>query len=150
MRVYLKEMEKATRQQVGWLNNKGLMKYSDQRFFTHTLETAQEYIDNSHYFWGIRNEEDQLLGTVAGHWVSDHDFVDLGIMVGRPGQGVGLKAWTEAIHRLHKHHRKIVAGTLAINRPMVTIMERTMIFDYRAKDRYLFEGKPVDGVFYTV
>jgi ribosomal-protein-alanine N-acetyltransferase len=143
---------------VSWLKDPEVVRYSDQRHRTHTLESCREYWESytgtPHYFWALLCRESQLghVGNMNAYVDEIHSVADLGILIGEKqiwGQGYGLEAWMAVCAYLLKDAgiRKVTAGTLAVNRGMLTIMLRTgMEADGRRTRQCLFEGREVDVV----
>ncbi len=142
---------------VRWLNDKNTMQYSDQRFIIHTLESCRNYWesfkDSNNEFWAIlkKNGKDfQHIGNITTYADDLHKVVDISIMIGEKsarGKGLGLEAWLGMCQYLQniKNVRKITAGTLEVNKPMLKLMEKSgMIEDGRRKHHCLYEGKEVD------
>ncbi len=130
-------------QHIEWLNDKHLMRYSEQRHITHTKESVEAYRDSVDHMWGVW-AGGSFVGTVAATIDRPNDVVDLGILA--PGHGEA--AWRKALERL-KGHRMIVAGCMEGNAAMRKIRERTMTFHHRRKGWFMYEGRPVDGFYYV-
>jgi len=86
---------------VSWLNDNEVVKYSNQRFLTHTIESSNKYLDS---FSNTRNMymaiEDgstkELYGSITAYIQFNHGTADIGLMVGSKkswGKGVGSEAW---------------------------------------------------------
>lgn len=120
---------------VGWLNDFEVVRYSNQRFRTHTIDTCQTYFasfeGSANLFVAIRDRaDDRLVGTMTAYRALHHGTVDIGIMIGDRacwGQGVGQEAWDLLLGWLltRPEIRKATAGTLACNRGMVRLLERS-------------------------
>ena len=143
---------------VAWLNDPQVVRYSEQRFQTHTLESCraywQSYVDTPHCFWAIIAKEGALghIGNINAYIEPNHGVADLGILIGERHalrQGFGSEAWSAVCAYLFSSGtaRKISAGCLAANLPMTSIMKRAgMVPDGVRLDHYLFDGKPMDIV----
>lgn len=141
---------------VGWLNDPEVVRYSDQRFRTHTLESCRAYWQSfaatPHYFWAVIAEDKGLehIGNLNAYVEPHHGVADLGILIGERQawrQGYGLEAWLAVCGYLFSTGvaRKISAGCLAANLPMTSMMNRAgMIPDGVRTGHALFEGKPMD------
>lgn len=146
---------------VGWLKDPEVVRYSEQRYSTHTLESCRAYwssfAGSPHFFWAIEllgeAGESSHVGNINAYLDPRHGLADVGILIGERrvwGKGVGLEAWTAVCHWLFESAgvRKITAGTLACNLGMLAIMDRSgMVDDGRHYRHYLFEGEEVDVVY---
>ena len=85
-----------------------------------------------------------------------HEIVDISIMIGEKstrGKGFGLEAWLGMCKYLQniKNVRKITAGTLEVNKPMLSIMKKSgMEEDGVRSNHCIFEGNPVNMVHYAL
>ncbi len=117
--------------QVGWLNDKELMQYSEQRHRHHDYVGQCNYIDSfipPSMFYRITTG-DQMIGTITAH-VDKHNLVaDMGILIGdktKHGQGYGTEAWAALMeHLFGAGMRKVTGGCMSINRPMILIFRKT-------------------------
>ena len=145
---------------IGWLNDQNVMKYSNQRFFVHNIESCLRYHASfegtNNLFMGIRRLlDDKLIGTLTAYVASNHGTVDVGIMIGDCslwGKGFGLDAWITMTNWLlaRKDIRKLTAGTLACNSGMISLMERSgMILEATRKSQEIVEKCPVDMLYYA-
>lgn len=145
---------------IGWLNDQNVMKFSNQRFFVHSMESCLRYqasfegTDN--IFMGIRRlMDDKLIGTLTAYVARNHGTVDVGIMIGDSsvwGRGYGLDAWITMTNWLlaRKDIRKLTAGTLACNSGMIKLMERSgMVLEATRKSQEIVENWPVDMLYYA-
>lgn len=140
---------------VGWLSDPEVVRYSNQRLRSHSLQSCQAYqasfADSDNLFVGIhRKEDDLLVGTMTAYVSAYHGTADMGIMIGERavwGQGYGQDAWNTLLEALLQSPgiRKVTAGTLACNLPMLRLMERSgMQFEGARKDQELIDGQPFD------
>lgn len=141
---------------VAWLNDHELMRYSEQRHKKHDLETCRAYWKSfegtSNYFWAIEEMDVGLghIGNITAYFDKNNLLADIGILIGeRDAQNkhYGTEAFMGACNFLFKNRqvRKLTAGTLAVNIPMLKIMSRAgMIDDGIRKKHFLFEGQEVD------
>lgn len=145
---------------INWLNDKNVMKFSNQRFFVHSYESCMLYRASfegtENLFIGIhRLSDDKLIGTLTAYFSTNHGTVDVGIMIGNSslwGMGFGLDAWITFTNWLLglKGIRKLTAGTLAPNLGMIKLMERSgMILEATRKFQEIFEGRPEDILYYA-
>lgn len=146
---------------VGWLNDPEVVRYSEQRYITHTLESCRTYWESfrgtPHHFWAIELLEggnpEAHIGNINAYLDTRHGLADIGILIGDRGlwgKGYGTEAWLAVCDWLFKQAgvRKITAGTLACNRGMRTLMSRAgMIDDGQHSRHYIFEGEEVDVIY---
>jgi len=148
--------EHLTPRYVGWLNDPEVVRYSEQRFTTHTLESCRAYLES---FAGTDNlflaliADPEPLGHIGNMtaYVDRHGVVDVGILIGERavwGHGYGSEAWQAVCRALIEGGaRKITAGTLSVNKGMLAVMERSgMVPDGRRVRQSLVDGAPVDVV----
>jgi [ribosomal protein S5]-alanine N-acetyltransferase len=147
--------EHLTSRYVAWLNDPEVVRYSEQRFKTHTLESCRAYAES---FAGTDNLFLALLANSEGHignmtaYVDRYGVVDAGILIGERsvwGQGYGSEAWQSVCRALlDGGARKVTAGTLSVNQGMLKIMDRAgMVPDGRRVRQCLVGGDEVDVVF---
>ena len=144
-----------------WLNDPKVVRYSNQQFIRHSLESCRQYLDS------FRNTDNMLLkishgtpktfvGTMSLYFQPHHQTVDIGIMIGhRPvwGRGIGQEAWNTILHwLLHQPDiRKITAGTMRCNLGMVAILRRSgMQCEAVRHAQELLDGTPQDLVHYSI
>ena len=144
---------------VNWLHDPEVVRYSEQRHKRHTLETCRQYWqsfnDSPHFFWAITavDRESEHIGNINAYLDADNSTASVGIMIGERrvwGKGYGLEAWVAVCHYLMYDIgiRKITAGTLAVNKGMLRIMEKSgMVADGRWIRHCLVDGKEVDIIF---
>jgi ribosomal-protein-alanine N-acetyltransferase len=147
-----------TSRYVGWLNDPEVVRYSDQRFRRHTIESCRRYWRETEgspsHFWAIVAKDEKLghIGNISAYVDREHLVADLAIMVGQRevwAQGYGSEAWVAACDYLLRDGglRKVTAGTLAANSAMLGVMRRAgMVPDGRRVRQRLFEGNEVDLV----
>lgn len=144
---------------LGWLNDKELMRFSRQKHFTHTRESALEYLgsyaESPHGFWAIeRSHDHRCIGTLTAYCDIHHHTADLGLLIGHPdarGKGYGLQAWTLAMKRLFNEGkiRKITGGTNSLNKAMVRIMRSAeMVQEGCQKEQELIDNEPSDILYF--
>lgn len=145
---------------ISWLNDPFVMRFSNQRFITHSMQSCLRYQtsfnETDNLFMGIRSLSDKkLIGTLTAYISRNHGTADLGIMIGDHsvwGSGYGLDAWSTMIDWLLRRAgiRKLTAGTLACNLGMIMLMERSgMILEGVRKSQELIEGQPFDMLYYA-
>ena len=140
---------------LGWLNDPELMRYSNQRFVTHSVESCARYLDSfasgSNRFLAITlRNGGRMVGTMTIYRAPMHGTADMGILLGDPearGKGLALEAWTTALDWLLGPGglRKVTAGTMRANRAMVGICERSgMELEAVRRAQELLDGEPQD------
>ena len=144
---------------VSWLNDPEVVRYSEQRHREHTLESCRQYwqsfADTPNFFWAITAVDPMIghIGNINAYVDTMNSVADVGIMIGNRtvwGKGYGLEAWIAVCNYLLNEEgmRKVTAGTLATNKGMLRIMERSgMTVDGRRIRHALIEGVEVDVVY---
>jgi ribosomal-protein-alanine N-acetyltransferase len=142
---------------VGWLNDPEVVRFSEQRFKTNTLESCRDYMQSfentANHFWALVARDAKLghIGNMNAYVDSEQMIADLGIMIGEKkvwAQGYGLEAWLAVIKYLFKSGMtKVTAGTLSVNSRMLVLMRRAGMGDeiYIPRES-IFEGGVVDTV----
>ena len=143
---------------VSWLNDADVVKFSEQRFRQHTLESCREYWSSfagtPNFFWAIELKDDggTHIGNINAYVDTVHRVADVGIMIGAKaswGQGYGAEAWKAVIQWLFDRAgvRKVTGGTLAVNAGMLAVMDQVgMVDDGRRVRHLLVDGEEVDIV----
>lgn len=145
---------------LGWLNDAEVVRFSNQRFRTHNLDSSLAYLESfegsDNLFLSVRRKGDALpVGTMTAYISIAHGTVDIGIMIGERnvwGRGYGQDAWNTLQHALLNLEgiRKITAGTLAINGGMLTLMQRSgMHLEAVREAQELVDGVPTDIHYYA-
>jgi ribosomal-protein-alanine N-acetyltransferase len=145
---------------LGWLADPEVVRFSNQRFRTHTRESALAYLNSfvgsGNLFLGIQMAEDQrLVGTITAYRSQPHQTADMGLLIGDPsfwGKGIGLDAWNTLMDYLLNacHLRKVTGGTLRCNVGMVRIMERSgMQLEAVRAQQELVDQVPQDALYYA-
>ncbi|OGJ87040.1 MAG: hypothetical protein A2268_15110 [Candidatus Raymondbacteria bacterium RifOxyA12_full_50_37] len=144
---------------VGWLNDPAVVKYSEQRHKAHTIETCRSYWEamqkGGHFFWAVVEPSEGHIGNISAYIDSKNNTADIAIMIGETGlqgKGFGLETWKAVMKFLFKNTdiRKITAGTMSANEPMLRIMRKAdMVPDGVRKGQYLLEGQEVDIVYFA-
>ena len=122
---------------VSWLNDVEVVKYSNQRFLNHTIESCQRYLDSfsdtDNIYMAIEDKvTKRLCGSITAYIQTNHGTADIGLLIGNKkfwGKGIGSEAWTLMMEFLFKqcNVRKVTGGTLKVNTGMVRIMKKTMM-----------------------
>ncbi len=145
-----------TERYVAWLNDPAVVRYSENRHRRHTLESCARYADGmktgGHPFWAVEWNGAHI-GNLTAYCDRPNRVADLAIMIGAPearGHGLGLEAWCAALDHLlgpAGGQRKVTAGTMAANRPMLGVMAGSgMSEEGRRRAQFLLNGEPVDMV----
>ncbi|MGQ3039885.1 MAG: GNAT family N-acetyltransferase [Brevundimonas sp.] len=145
---------------ISWLNDPEVVRFSNQRFATHSEVSAATYLKSfegsSNSFMLIRRSSDgRAVGTLTVYVNTHHGTADVGIMIGEKaawGGGYGQAAWDAVLNWLldQEQIRKVTAGTLACNLGMVKLMERSgMTLEGVRKAQELVDGVPEDVVLYA-
>lgn len=135
-------------QQVQWLNDPEVVKYSEQRHHIHTLESQRLYYKSfagSNLFLAIYIG-DEMIGTMTVYTDDYNGIANVGILIGdktKWGLGYGLEAWRAVCNRLlATGTRKIVAGCMEINQPMMSICSRYgMLQEAKLPDHFIYDIK---------
>ena len=147
-----------TKKYISWLNNPKVVRFSEQRHKTHTLQSCQKYLNSfknsPHYFWAIivKTPPEKHIGNLVARVDKFNKTADLSILIGDTtvwGKGYGTEAWRAVVNFLFNKlkFRKITAGTLAVNKPMLKVMEKSgMINDGQRAKQFLWEGQEIDGI----
>jgi [ribosomal protein S5]-alanine N-acetyltransferase len=149
-----------TEDYIGWLNEPEVTRFSNQRFVKHDRSSCRRYFDSfagsPNLFLSIRrSEDDRPIGTMTAYIAPQHGTADVGILIGDRdawGKGYGQDAWDTLVAFLlgQPGIRKVTAGTLECNAPMVRLAERSgMELEGRRRAQELVEGKPVDLLYFA-
>ena len=143
---------------VAWLNDPETTRFSEQRRRQHTLESCRAYAasfeEGPNYFWAAVAEDAALghVGNLNAYVNPAHQTADVGILIGEKaaqGRGYATEAWIAVCDYLLRTAgiRKVTAGTLSVNVPMLRLMERAgMQPDGRRVRQHLWNGQEVDVV----
>ncbi|MCD4743181.1 MAG: GNAT family N-acetyltransferase [Desulfobacteraceae bacterium] len=147
-----------TSRYVGWLNNFELMRYSEQRHKTHTLESCEFYLhsfnNTPNMFWAVEETMNGLghIGNINAYIDIHNKIADVGILIGETdaqGFGYGYEAFKGIADYIFANLgiRKLTAGTVSANSSMIKLMKKMkMIEDGVRRRHYLIEEKEVDVV----
>jgi [ribosomal protein S5]-alanine N-acetyltransferase len=148
---------------VSWLRDSHVMRFSEQRHRSHDVESCRAYWQamqqGGHPLWAIMLNDGAVsrhVGTISASVDYPNRSADIGILVGdraAQGKGVGGRAWQLVCDYLlgPAAIRRISAGTMSINKPMLQIMRRTgMIEEGRRREYFLVDGEPVDLVMFAL
>ena len=141
-----------TPQYIGWLNDQKLVKYSEQRHSKHTYETCLEYyqsfLGSPDLFYAVINvKTNEHVGNIKATIDTNNSVADIAILIAKGNHGYGFAAWSKMIEILfnEKKVRKITAGTMAINHPMIKIFKKSnMKEEYRKKRQFMIANQEID------
>lgn len=162
LRITLFAERHLTEKYIAWLNDKHLMRFSEQRHRTHTQESCRLYLESfsesPNLFWAIEEHVLGLghIGNMNAYVDENNRIADVGILIGdRRSQhcGYGTEAWKAVCDYLFRGlgMRKVTAGTLAGNSDMLRIMQSSgMEVEGRLRRHYLCEGEEMDLVYAAV
>ena len=81
-----------------------------------------------------------------------HQTADIGILLGNRdywGKGIGFDAWATLVKWASANFRKVSAGAVAVNKPMIALMEKSgMEFEGLKKHHEIVNDCPTDVLFY--
>ena len=159
-KIILKKFKKKyiTKNYISWLNNKELMKFSEQRHLFHDYNTCLEYYNSfkktNNVFFAIFDKQKNIhIGNITIIIDLFNQLAKISILIGYPNQGYGSATWKESIKYVKNNYnlRKITAGTVSANIAMIKIFKKNnMIYEY-AKKKYDIENhKLIDFNFYCL
>ena len=145
-----------TSRYVSWLNNSETMRYSEQRYKTHTLESCKYYwhsfTNTANQLWAIEDITNNYghIGNINAYIDIHNKIADIGILIGEAdirGYGYGYEAFKGVSEYLFKNSeiRKLTAGTVSVNLPMIKLMKKMKMREDGIRRRhYSIEGEEVD------
>ena len=145
-----------TERYVGWLNDSELMRFSEQRYKMHTLESCnaywQSFEESPNYFWAILTNDEPLshIGSATAYVDKINKIADVGILIGESeanGKGYASEAFKVICDFLLSNTklRKVTAGTISLNEAMLKVMKKAgMVQDGVRVRHFLCENKEVD------
>jgi len=142
---------------VSWLNNPETLRFSNQRFLNHDSASVRRYFESfqgsANAFFAIEDAQTQQhVGTMTVYVQPYHSTVDVGILLGKRGNGYGKEAWRLMIDWLLDtcQVRKVTAGTLSCNYGMIRLMEYAYMHHEATRvGQELIDGQPQDIVYYA-
>ena len=143
-------------QYLSWLNNGQHMRFSRQSQLTHDFNSARNYLEtfrgSGNMFLSVK-KNGLLIGTATMYVNKDFGTCSAGIMIGsdHAGRGYGKIAWALLIGEVASSLgvRKVNAGTLKENKPMLRLFETSgMELEAVLKDEGVLDGKPMDIILY--
>ena len=161
-KIYLKSFEDSdiSSDYISWLNDPDVVRFSNQRFNRHTIETSKLYLESfkntTNLFLSIRRKNDNCaIGTMTAYVANHHKTANIGILIGTKslwGEGFGQDAWDTLITWLIEKNqiRKVIGGTLSNNKAMIRIMKRSgMSFEAILPRQELFDCEEIDLYLYA-
>lgn len=143
--------------QIMWLNDRELMRYSEQRHQRHTVSTQRAYVSS------FTNHPDNILreihhdgimiGTIAAYIDQKNRVADVGILIGAGwgSKGYGYQAWAmlcDMLFDILGMHR-VEAGCMADNLAMIKICKKYgMREEGRRISHFIVDGRYSDLVLY--
>ena len=161
LRIVDFSFEHLTEKYVAWLNDPVVVKYSEQRHFSHTLASCQNYYDqqleSDNLFLALeaRNNTSDNYGHIGNLGVSideKNQYADISILIGEKkfwGKGIGLLAIKRISNYLFKKKQinLISCGTASLNQGMIRLMEKLgMNSSVTFPNRFLINGHWTDLV----
>ena len=156
-RLMLVSTYRVVEKHLEWLNDKELMKWSEQRYRTHTIATQRDFLDQAMatgnpLVWDIRftattpARPGQSIGSLHAYCDERHSRVDLGIMLGPHyhGDGYAAEAWSAVCNYLATKHgmRKFEAGFVDGNLPILKMLIRLgWRSECRREDHFIIDGE---------
>jgi RimJ/RimL family protein N-acetyltransferase len=146
-----------TNEYLGWLNDRELMKFSNQRFRSHSTLSCNEYLKSfdgtDNLFLAIYHGS-EYIGTITAYVTAIHKIADMGLLIGwqSQGRGLGLDAWFTLMRYLFENIgvRKVSGGALKSNAAMIKIMVNSgMRPDGVRLEHEMVEGRPDDIVHFA-
>lgn len=131
---------------VGWLNDKDVMRYSEQRHGSHSIESQKFYINlmSEHHKYMEIHYGNSLIGTISAHIDHPNSVADVGILIGERkvwGKGYGTEAWKAFCDwLLSTGIRKIEAGTMACNIGMIHVFRKTQMHEEGRRSWHFLVG----------
>ena len=140
---------------VGWLNDPDVVRFSEQRHRPHTIDSCASYLADMRASDGLFLSIEVLesgprhIGNISVSVDKPNSSADLSIMIGDRnawGRGYASVAWSAVMMRLlvELGMRRVTAGTMEVNEPMVRLMARSgMRIDGVRPRHFLWEGREV-------
>ena len=138
---------------VAWLKDPDVVRWSEQRHQHHDIETQRQYIsDGTDIFREIHTHQSHFIGTITACIDRDNSVADVGILIGEKkewGKGYGFEAWKGFCdHLLTNGMRKIEAGTMSRNKPMLRIFSKYgMTYEGVRNDHFVLSKEETADMF---
>lgn len=159
-RLTLRHLNRATRENIAWLRDPEVTKFSEQRHDTHTISTQLDYVSaftGRSHLWGIYLiESGQHIGNISAAHDVPNNTANVGLMIGETkcwGCGIGREAWGPVCSWLLDENcggiRKLEAGCMKNNQAMVKIITGSGFKqEGEVLNHFLFEGNPISMMLY--
>lgn len=152
LKVCLFTLDDISERYIGWLNNKELVRFSNQRFMNHDEASCREFFDavsrSNSVFLAVKHNVHGHIGTMTVHFNQRHGTADMGILIGETSvPGAGSTAWLMVMDKVLSLSgvRKITAGTLSCNKAMLGVIRKSdMVPDGIRVQQELVEGVAFD------
>jgi ribosomal-protein-alanine N-acetyltransferase len=141
---------------VGWLNDPEVVRFSRQRFQTHTKDSCRAFYESfrsslSHFSAIIAGG--RHIGNVSTQVNREDNIADISLLIGDKtlwGQGYGAEVWGAVMAALlDAGLRRVTGGCMADNAGMIHVFQKTGMTPYYVRPGYfLRDGQPVDSVHY--
>lgn len=143
---------------VAWLNDPVVVRYSQQRFRAHTLDSCRRYAAGfagspSRLYALVARDLDRHIGNLTIGVEPNDRVASVDILIGERdlwGKGYGAEAFSAACDFALGSFgmRKVFTGTMAVNAPMLKLMAAArLVEEARFARHYLWEGREIDKVF---
>lgn len=162
-RIILKKfsIELIKKEYVSWLNEPINVKYSQQKYKKHTLNSCKKYFKEftsaGNLFVSVfLKKTKKHIGNLGITIDYNNKIVDVSIIIGDlmyKNKGIGKECWQMIINFLKKQKKikKISAGTLKCNKNMISLMKNSgMKYDGSRKKHFLVNNTLEDQVFYAI
>ena len=142
-----------TKEYISWLNNKNLNKYSRLSFKKNNKRDALNYLNSMKrnlFFAIVSKNNNKHIGNIAAYLDKNNKTADISILLAYQKRGYGYAAWKEIMKKISlMNYRKITAGTMIINTPMIKLFKKSgMKFEYKKKKHFIHKKKLIDLVGY--
>jgi RimJ/RimL family protein N-acetyltransferase len=152
-RLVLRPLTRSSQRQIDWLNDREIVRYSEQRHDKHTLSSQLRFIMSfagRSRIWAITLlEGGEHIGNLSGTFDEPNSVCDVGILIGDRkcwGKGYGREAWNAACNWLMQQEgaRKLEAGCMRANEAMVKIIRSSGFREEGERhNHFLLNGAPV-------
>lgn len=159
-RLTLRHLKRATRENLAWLRDPEVTKFSEQRHDEHTLSTQLRFVSaftGRSHLWGIHLvATGDHIGNITATHDAPNNVTEVGIMIGDTrvwGKGYGAEAWSTVCGWLLDPGcgaaRKLEAGCMKNNVAMMRIIQRSgFTQEGELLNHFLFEGSPISMVLF--
>lgn len=135
---------------VKWLNDPEIVRHSEQRHKIHSLKNQLAYIES--FIWPNQFRliilDNELIGTMTAYVDSPNSVADIGILLDKTkqGKGYGTEAWLGLMeHLFGMGVRKVEAGCMSVNIPMITVFQKSGMFPEGIRQRHFISSQSKGG-----